>query len=58
MFQLSGMIEMFNVDNESDSANAVCPMNVSTVSSVMDISVKEGNYNLFLYLLRIEIEFI
>jgi len=44
MFQLSGMIEMFNVDNESNSANAVCLMNVSTASSVMDISVNEGNY--------------
>ncbi|KAL5235390.1 hypothetical protein ACI65C_002800 [Semiaphis heraclei] len=43
MFQLSGMIEMFNVDNESDSANTVCLMNVSTVSSVMDISVNEVN---------------
>uniref|UniRef100_A0A2S2PC87 THAP-type domain-containing protein n=1 Tax=Schizaphis graminum TaxID=13262 RepID=A0A2S2PC87_SCHGA len=40
---LPGMIEMFNVDNESDSANAVCLMNVSTVSSVMDISVNEVN---------------
>lgn len=42
------MIEIVNFESENGSSIDICVMNVSTVSSVMNISVDEGNYQFIL----------